>query len=84
MKNNRHDKGLLENISALAGCIYLSDLHCYPSRYNVSILKAVRQMKEHSYSLKEWTDTVCYITGSTGDFKSVEEAVSFLEKYLNG
>lgn len=83
MKKVTHIQGLLERISRSAGCTYLSDLRCLPFIYSTTIIVAVRQMADGDYTLEEWNEAVCYITGSVCGFRSVEEAVTYLEGYLS-
>jgi len=72
----------LESIGLKAGCTYLSDLHYSPFYYGALIMDGVRQLRDNDYSLYEWTDAVCYITGKSRAFESVEEAIEFLRRYL--
>lgn len=74
-------EGLLETLSAKAGCLYLSDLH-QPDRL-VLVKHALYKMDPDRYSIREWTDAVNYITGQSLCFKDRTEAVEYLETYTS-
>ena len=77
MKKNQD--GLLDWMARALGCIYVSDLH----RENMlpSIQTLIDQDEIPAYSLKEWEDTIHYITGEAVFFETKEQAVRFLKHY---
>lgn len=52
---------LLEVLQYKTGCMYLSDLH-NPDNMHL-VRHALREIIPEFFSLREWTDAVCYITG---------------------
>ena len=72
--------GLLEYIAQKSGCEYLSDLHIYKERYYIR--KTIVEIEPQLYSLREWTDAVCYITEQYMEFETVEQAVKYLLEYI--
>lgn len=73
-------KGLLEYIAQKSECEYLSDLRIHKERYNIR--KTIGEIEPQLYSLREWTDTVCYITERYTEFETVEQAVKYLLEYI--
>ena len=71
-------EGLLEAIGRLTGCCYLSDLR-RPGMLS-RIRRAVGKLDPRQYSLWEWNDAVCYLTGRDLRFESREEAAGFLRE----
>lgn len=71
--------GLLELLSAKAGCQYLSDLH-HPDQL-VFVKHALYKIKADRYSIGEWNDAVCYITGQSVCFNHPSEAMEYLRAY---
>lgn len=63
---------LLDRLTILTQCAYISDLRGMNCRRSIS--KAVRLISAKDYSLKEWNDAVFYITSKKVHFKCVEEA----------
>lgn len=74
-------EGLLETLSVKAGCLYLSDLH-QPDRL-ILVKHALYKMDPDRYSIREWNDTVNYITGQSLCFKDQAEAVEYLKTYIS-
>lgn len=71
--------GLLGVLQCETGCMYLSDLHT--SSNIPAILHVLRKIDPAAYSLWEWTDAVCYITGKNIRFERISDAVRYLKEY---
>ena len=75
-----HDKkGLLDCLIQLVGCNYLSDMHS--DEYIPFVCKAVSQLNEDDYSVREWNDAVYYITKVKREFKDPTDAKAFIEEW---
>jgi len=73
------DLELLEYLSLRAGCMYMSDLR-RPELFE-SICRAIDDISPDFYSLREWNDTVSYITGTKDSFESSEKAADYLRNF---
>lgn len=71
-------KGLLDELTLKAGCLYMSDLH-KPDKFE-QIKKAVRAMEYGSYSGKEWKDAFEYIAGKMAEGSTEEEIRHLFEE----
>lgn len=70
---------LLEVLVTMTHCMYISDLaqpHVLPL-----IRRAVLGLQARDYSLREWNDTVEYITRQNKHFDTCEEARAFLLEF---
>ncbi|MEA5002365.1 MAG: hypothetical protein VB081_02580 [Christensenella sp.] len=77
----RHQKeDLLDALAKEADCAYLSELRdrgFYPS-----IVKALRRIDPEAYSLSEWNEAICYITGEREKAVDVLQAANCLGEKL--
>ncbi len=78
---------LLEYIALKSGCEHLSDL-CNgisdkESLFSFNAMRAVRDVKPEAYSLAEWQDAVCYITGSSSPVSTQEGCKQALIAHYN-
>lgn len=76
-KISKQNQGLLEILSQKTGCMYISDLHRPELRPRIGY--AARELTADEYSLKEWLDAICYITGESCSFQTSEEACVYLQ-----
>lgn len=68
--------GLLELLQMKVGCMYLSDLHL---PFNLFLVQSIlEKIEPDSYELREWKDTVCYLTGQEVNFESQRDAAEYL------
>lgn len=69
-------RDLLEYLAEKTGCAYLSDLHEF--RYLSRISNVLEEVNCQNYPTREWADAVYYLSGKRVDFKTPEEAKTFL------
>lgn len=79
MEANTMNEGLLDRIANTLNCTFLSDLR-KPS-LSASICSTISHIAPDCYSLREWKDAAEYITLSSRDFSSSEEAREYLMNY---
>lgn len=78
---NHQKKELLEELRKAAHCDCISDLRG-PERSVAHLVKRAEELlKTGDYALKEWTDAVQYITGSSWNFHDKEEAAGYLKSF---
>lgn len=75
------EKGLLESIQQVVGCMYMSDLHLAGNRSMVRY--AVTTVAPDRYSVREWNDAVAYITGQSLSFENTTDAAKYLMNCLD-
>ena len=71
-----NDASLLEYLKQKIGCLYLSDLPL--AQYRAQIIKEL-ESRTSSFPLKEWNDTVSYITKEHISFQTEQEALQYLK-----
>ena len=72
------NKGLLEYIAEKTDCTFLSDLH---QTEHEEIEKVLIRLDIETYSLKEWNEAVCYLTGRLHDFSTKEAAMAYIRDH---
>ena len=72
------NKILLEQLAALSGCKYLSDLHYRLDERDLNY--ALRRCPAEDYPLSQWLEAVSYLTGEKAAFATGEQARAFLLK----
>ena len=73
------EMSLLERLNVSVGGMYLSGLRL--SSNLILIQHVLRKIDPCKYSLQEWNDVVCYITGQRMHFHSREDAIHYLMTY---
>lgn len=80
-KNQIGDKeALLQDITGLTGCMYLSDIK--NSRYGLSVVRALKQIPPENYSRDAWKELIIYLTGKEEKVTDQGEAKQYLIEYL--
>lgn len=72
--------GLLDDLAAMAGCDYLSDLR-FP-RFWGRARRALEAVRPADYPLREWNDAVEYLTEEPRSFDAPEQAAAYLLRAL--
>ena len=67
---------LLERLTYLVGCEFMSDLRLIKSFARIQ--KAAACIPANAYTVKEWTDAIDYITDKSLLFGTAEQARAFL------
>ena len=72
--------GLLDYLSVLTGCAYLSDLR---NPENLWYIRHTLRAKigPEAFSLKEWNDAVAYLTGEDAKSDTPQQAFSYLQDF---
>ena len=70
-----NNKRLLEYIAEKTGFTFLSDLN---QTDHEEIEKVLIGLDIETYSLKEWNDAVCYLTGKIHNFMTKEAALGYI------
>ncbi len=79
-RQNDH-RGLLDDLAASAGCLYVSDLR---GEQNYASERAfVEQSGAEDYTLREWRDAIGYLSGRPSCAESCAEARQELLSLLN-
>ena len=68
--------GLLDILAAKSGCMYLSDLA--KTGTNMIMPHHLHEINAQEFSLREWEDTVSYLTGQSQSFTAPEQAKQYL------
>lgn len=71
---------LVEDISEILECCYLSDLHSLENK--LLMIPVLRSIRPEQYPLKEWNDAVHYILEQPKQFLESEEAYDYLLEQL--
>lgn len=69
---------MLDTLAHLLGCNCLSDLHFYKGTW---LLPTLETLRDRDYPLSDWIETVCYLTGESKQFQSIEEAHQYLRQW---
>lgn len=70
---------MLDTLAHRLGCICLSDLHFYEGWW---LLPTLETLRDRDYPLSDWNETVCYLTGESKEFQSIEEAHQYLKLWM--
>lgn len=70
---------LLEYLKQKIGCLYLSDLPLI--QFRGQIIKELEAQSSGSFSMKEWNDTVSYITKEPISFQTESDALEYLKHH---
>lgn len=70
---------LLEYLMDQVGCLYLSDLPI--PQYRRQIIENLEALEPDSYPVREWNDTVSYITKKLVHFDHAQEALQYLKEF---
>ncbi len=73
---NKTRTDLLDELTRLAGCDFLSNLPRPERRGEVH--RALRTIDPRDYSKKAWIDAAIYICGTSEPFETVEQARDYL------
>ena len=72
---------LLESLSQMIGCMYLSDLHFLTDLQKARLVFAVHCLVSADADIREWNDAASYITGYPAVFKTKEDAAKSIIRY---
>lgn len=72
------NKGILDEVRRIVGCLYISDLHD-SSRFE-QVKKAVARIEPGSYDDKEWRETYEYVTGQKLKDETEQQIRALFEK----
>lgn len=73
------DTSLLEYLKQKIGCLYLSDLPL--SQFRRQIVEELEKRSAGSFPIREWNDTVSYITKEYVSFQDEHEALEYLKHH---
>ena len=78
-------KGLIEELAALAGCTYMSDLHLSSRR--AQVIKAAEKIEPGRYGVSDWCEAYSYVMGAeigknVGGFSEKTARDCFVEALL--
>lgn len=84
LKTGKMEKGvtrtegyLLDDLAALCGYEFLSDLRVLPVCRG-KLLSALKSIDPAAYSLWDWNDAADYLFGPTPEFQTIHEAHAFM------
>lgn len=73
---------LLDDLAALSGCEYLSDLRYIPA-YQTRISLALKSLNPQEYSIQDWNDAAKYLLQQAPTFQTIPEAYTFILHILD-
>lgn len=72
-------QSLLDDLSTLVGCLYLSDLP--RPEYREKIISELSRIPKDRYPLSDWAETVYYLTKKEVSPQNPKEAIEYLKLY---
>lgn len=69
---------LLDDLARKAGCMFLSDLWFLPKWQRSRLAREIEKIPPNALSLREWNDTLDYLTGLPGEQSSAQARSALL------
>lgn len=76
-----HTLPLLEILAELTGCQYLSDLRFLNAAQKDLLARVVKSLSAAGFSLAEWNDAACYITGAPHSYQMPQAAAAAITRH---